>query len=186
MKINQNLKGFTLVELLVVVLIIGILSAVALPQYQVAVAKAKIARMQPLVKMLRDAQEVYYLEQGRYATYFSDLSVDIPEAISYTDPWESDDGCLHGQAASYGEVNGHQVQLISLSCDKRVGFSMAGLLNYYLPLSRSSSHSFSPCPVGKAIMIVAKNNELGHRIVNSMNGEQINSSDSSDFYCVSM
>ena len=74
----NNQKAFTLIELLVVVLIIGILAAVAVPQYQKAVEKSRAAQALTLLKSLVQAQETYYLANGSYATQFDELSVDIP------------------------------------------------------------------------------------------------------------
>ncbi len=74
-----HLAAFMLIELLVVVLIIGILAAVAVPQYQKATIKARMAEGVQILKTLVQAQEVYYLSNGHYTTNIGDLDVSIPQ-----------------------------------------------------------------------------------------------------------
>ena len=54
-------KGFTLIEMLVVVLIIGILAGVALPQYQKAVEKAKLTEALENIAVIESAAQRYIL-----------------------------------------------------------------------------------------------------------------------------
>ncbi len=72
-----NKKAFTLIELLVVVLIIGILAAVAVPQYQKAVVKSKFAILQVNVTTLLESVQRYYLEYGELPPQGDLNNVDI-------------------------------------------------------------------------------------------------------------
>ena len=81
MNIKKN-AAFTLIELLVVVLIIGILAAIALPQYQKAVAKARLTEGIVILNALEKAQWEYKMANGVYADLsdednFESLSIDF-------------------------------------------------------------------------------------------------------------
>ena len=80
----MNKQAFTLIELLVVVLIIGILAAVALPQYQKAVRKSQLVQGLVFAKAVHEAQEVYFLANGKFATSQEELDLQItcPEKLS--------------------------------------------------------------------------------------------------------
>lgn len=76
-KLKNSSQGFTLLELLVVVLIIGILAGVALPQYKFAVEKTRITKYLQIVRSVLEAQERHYMIHNQYAGPFYDLDVDI-------------------------------------------------------------------------------------------------------------
>ncbi len=59
--------GFTLVELVVVIIIIGVLSAVALPHFIDVAYKARASELPTSVRIIQQAEEIYYAEENVYA-----------------------------------------------------------------------------------------------------------------------
>ena len=73
----KSKKAFTLIELLVVVLIIGILAAVALPQYQVSVAKARMMQNVVSANALLTAVKSYRLANNAWPSNLNELDVSV-------------------------------------------------------------------------------------------------------------
>ena len=64
----KRAKGFTLVELVIVIVIVGILSIVAVPIYRGYTRKAMATEGRALLGTIQTAQKVYYTEFATFAT----------------------------------------------------------------------------------------------------------------------
>ena len=77
-------KGFTLLELIVVIIILGILATLGFTQYTKMVEKGRTAEAKAILGQLRSAQVAYYQENGAYGAGVGNLIVDAPTAATGT------------------------------------------------------------------------------------------------------
>lgn len=72
-RIVRTQRGFTLIELMIVVTIIGILAAIAAPNYQWGITKAREAVLRENLYSLRTTIDQFYADQGKYPDTLEEL-----------------------------------------------------------------------------------------------------------------
>ena len=79
-------KGFTLVELAVVIVIIGVLAAFGVPRFLKSVERSKASEAFAYLSAVRTAQERYTAREGTYATNITDLDLKLQDPKYFTVP----------------------------------------------------------------------------------------------------
>ncbi len=135
-EIKNSSQGFTLLELLVVVLIIGILAAIALPQYKNARDKAVISAFLPMINAIKEAEEVYFMTHGEYARNLETLDIDVTK---------------DGSCSKYHNMMFCKKEYINLSYN---GSTLTGALSFfYCPsfTEKMDVYNYSSCASTKLV-----------------------------------
>ncbi|MBI5705784.1 MAG: prepilin-type N-terminal cleavage/methylation domain-containing protein [Armatimonadetes bacterium] len=74
MAIQSKFKAFTLVELLIVIIIIAVLAAIAIPKFANSGARSKESALKSNLKMYRSAIDLFKTDTGCYPAALSDLT----------------------------------------------------------------------------------------------------------------
>ena len=115
----RDRKGFTLVELMVVIVVIGILATLAIPRFMGVSDKAKLSEFKPVLKQAVTLYNAYYQEKETYVTPTgnisdgnSDIGFDLPSGESRFE---------------YTSVESEEGVVVTAKLKKKVGKYAAGM-----------------------------------------------------------
>lgn len=141
-QINKAQKGFTLIELMIVIAIIGILAAIAIPQYQNYVGRAQATEgMTASAGMRADISERTAIEGGLPGAVVDDVGTAADPAGKYVEiiSWDETAGAQKIDITFQSGVHTGSTMTLSPDMDDAgeniVGWTCAGLDSKFLPSS---------------------------------------------------
>lgn len=80
--VRNRTRGFTLLEIMIVVVVVGVLAAIALPSYEIQMRKSRRASAQSHLMDIAARQQQFLLDQRQFATSVSALNMTTPADVS--------------------------------------------------------------------------------------------------------